>query len=207
MKNNNNKEWFEKNRKTYENAKANFLDFITEFIHQLEKIDPSVKGIDPKKAIFRINRDIRFSKDKSPYKSNMGASVSKGGKLASSAGYYFHIEPGKSFSGGGSYQPMPPQLQAIRQEIDYNFKTFKKIISDKNFKKYFGDIEEIEKLKTLPKGYTADNPAIEYLKHKSFIVSKNYTDKEITSPSFIKELLQSCKTMYPLLSFLNKAMG
>jgi uncharacterized protein (TIGR02453 family) len=203
---NNNKEWFEKNRKLYETAKSNFLAFTTEFLQQLGKIDPSVSGLDAKKTIFRIHRDIRFSKDKSPYKTNMGASVNKGGKLMTSAGYYLHIEPGKSFSAGGCYMPMPPQLQAIRQEIDYNFKAFKKIIDQKTFKNYFGDLEVVEKLKTLPKGYAADNPAIEYLKHKSFIVSKYFSDKEITGSDFMKELLASCKAMYPLVSFLNNAI-
>lgn len=206
LKNNNNKVWFEKNRKLYEVAKTNFLEFTAEFINGLEKTDPAVKGLDPRKTIFRINRDIRFSKDKSPYKTNMGCAVSKGGKLVSSAGYYFHVEPGASFSAGGSYMPMPPQLQAIRQEIDYNFQSFKKIISHKSFQKYFPELDEIEKLKTVPKGYNAGNPAIEYLKHKSFIVSKQYTDKEITAPGFLKDLLASCKAMYPFILFLNNAM-
>lgn len=207
LKANNNREWFEANRKTYEAAKANFLEFTTAFIAGLQKIDPSLSGIDPKKTIFRINRDIRFSKDKSPYKINMGTSIRSGGKLSQSAGYYFHIQPGDSFAGGGCYVPEPAQLAAIRQEIDYNFAAFHKIISNKAFKDQFGDLDVIEKLKTNPKGYDADNPAIEYLKHKSFIFTRSYSDKEITSPEFLKELLKGCKILYPFIVFLNKTLA
>ncbi|MBC8172693.1 MAG: DUF2461 domain-containing protein [Chitinophagales bacterium] len=207
LKANNNKEWFDINRKVYESAKKNFLDFTTEVIKKIEKFDKEIQGIDPKKTLFRINRDIRFSKDKSPYKTNMGASISKGGKLDMSAGYYFHLEPGGAFCAGGSYQPMPPQLTSIRQEIDYNFKEFKKIITSAAYKKYFNDLDVVEKLKTIPKGYSAENPAIEYLKHKSFIVSKTFTDKEVLSATFTDDITYSFKAVRPLISFLNNAMN
>ncbi|MBC8046420.1 MAG: DUF2461 domain-containing protein [Fimbriimonadaceae bacterium] len=206
LKSNNNKEWFDKNRKTYETAKANFLEFTTSLIKEVEKFDRELKGIEAKKTIFRINRDIRFSKDKSPYKVNLGTGFSKGGKLDNTAGYYFHLQPGESFCAGGCYMPMPPQLSAIRQEIDYNFPAFKKMLSAKEFKKYYSNLDTIEKLKTVPKGYSADNPALEYLKHKSFIVSKYYADKEITSEKFLSEITNAYKALHPMVNFLNKAI-
>ncbi len=204
---NNNKPWFDQNRQAYETAKGDFLEFTTELIRQIEGFDPEIAGIDPKKTIFRINRDIRFSKDKSPYKSNMGASINKGGKKIMTAGYYLHIEPGnKSFAAAGTYQPEPALLNAIRQEIDYNYTGFKKILQSAAFKKYFNGLDEIEKLKSAPKGYLPENPAVEYLKHKHFVVSKIYTDKEITAPGFMKELISCFKASNPLIQFLNNAI-
>lgn len=131
LKKNNHKDWFEKNRNHYEDAKNNFLAFVTEVIALVEKIDPSIVGLEAKKCVFRINRDVRFSKDKSPYKTNMGASISKGGKKIQCAGYYFHLEPNNTFIAGGLWMPPAEQLQKLRQEIDYNFDEFKKIITKK----------------------------------------------------------------------------
>lgn len=203
---NNNKTWFEQNRTAYEAAKSNFLEFNTGLIAGLQKIDSTLGALEPKKTIFRINRDVRFSKDKSPYKNNMGTAMSKDGKSMMTAGYYFHLQPGNnSFAAIGSYMPSPEILQRIRQEIDYNFDNFKKIISAASFKKYFNGFDEIEKLKTVPKGYTADNPALEYLKHKSFVVSKNFTDKEVLAADFLTNLLKCYKAAYPLVLFLHHA--
>jgi uncharacterized protein (TIGR02453 family) len=142
LKKNNNKEWFDKNRPEYEIAKNNFKEFISELILSIAKFDSSVKMLEPKNCIFRINRDIRFSNDKTPYKINMGASIGPGGKKSYDAGYYIHIQPGGSFLAGGVWQPPAPQLNAIRQEIDYNAAEFKKLVSNKDFKKYFGSLSE-----------------------------------------------------------------
>jgi len=205
---NNNKPWFDENRADYEAAKANFLEFTTGLIKQIETFDEGIKGIEPKKTLFRINRDIRFSKDKSPYKTNMGTSINKGGKKVMTAGYYFHLEPGnKSFAAAGCYQPEPDVLQSIRQEIDYNLGDFNKILKSAAFKKYFDGLDEIEKLKSAPKGYDPENPAVELLKHKHFIVSRNYKDKEILDPGFQKELVSCYKVSYPLIKFLNHAFS
>lgn len=207
LKSNNNKPWFDANRDKYASAKENFLQFTTELIAKISAFDAGVKDLDPKKTIFRINRDIRFSKDKSPYKSNMGASINHGGKKIMSAGYYLHIEPGnKSFAAAGSYQPDPEKLAAIRQEIDYNFSEFQKILKATSFKKYFDGLDEIEKLKTSPKGYSDENPAIDFLKHKHFIVSRNFTDKEVLSPEFLKNLVNCFKSADKFLQFLNRAL-
>jgi uncharacterized protein (TIGR02453 family) len=156
--------------------------------------------------MFRIYRDVRFSKDKRPYKNNLGASINIGGKKATNAGYYLHIEPGGSFLAGGIWMPPSDVLKKIRQEIDYNGKPFHKIIDNKDFKKQFGKPDEEYKLKTTPKGYDKDHPDIEYLRLTSFIVWHKYSDKIVSSKNFVKELGKATKLMRPFLDFLNTAM-
>jgi uncharacterized protein (TIGR02453 family) len=158
--------------------------------------------------MFRINRDVRFSKDKSPYKSNMGASINKGGKKSMTAGYYFHLQPGDSFTGGGLYMAMPDQLKNIRQEIDYSWKEFHKIISSKSFKNVYGDLYmgDDMKLTRPPKGYEADNPAIEYIKLKSWIGFHKLTDADLTSKELLKKTITSFEVLKPLLDFLNEGL-
>lgn len=208
LKKNNNKEWFEKNRSTYELAKKDFILFIENVINELKKKDATLQLLEAKNCTFRINRDIRFSKNKTPYKTNMGASLNKGGKKAITAGYYLHIEPGASFMACGIWMPMQEELKKIRQEIDYNLDEFQKIISSKKFIQEFGGLEKTKEylLSRPPKGYDTDNPAIEYLKFKSYIVSKKVSDKEITNKNFIKNIVTTFETAIPLIQFLNRAI-
>jgi uncharacterized protein (TIGR02453 family) len=206
LEKNNNKPWFELNRKSYETAKTNLQDMVAELIPAIAKFDEPIGNLAVKDCTFRINRDVRFSKNKSPYKTNMAAYFSRGGKKASVAGYYFHCEPGKSYAAGGFYSPMPPELAKIRQEIDYSFDDWKKIIQDKIFKKYFpGGIDGIELLVRPPKGYDENNPAIEYLKMKHFIVTKPLPDSALQSKTLVKELTKIFETMKPMIDFLNRA--
>lgn len=159
--------------------------------------------------MFRINRDVRFAKDKSPYKSNFGASINKGGRKAmNSAGYYFHLEPGNSFLGGGLYQPMPDELKKVRQEIDYNFADFKKIVGSGKFKSVYKDLDRSKEfvLSRVPKGYEADNPAAEYLKLKSYIAMIPVSDKELISGELIKKTIDAFAALMPLLIFLNNSV-
>ena len=132
LKKNNNKPWFDAHRKEYEAAKIDFATFIQAVIDKHSKSDPTIKSTVAKDCMFRINRDVRFSKDKSPYKTNMGAYINRGGKKSVFAGYYFHCEPGQCFVGGGLWMPMPPELNKVRQEIDYNLDAFIKIMTSKN---------------------------------------------------------------------------
>jgi uncharacterized protein (TIGR02453 family) len=208
LKKNNNKPWFDANRKAYEAAKADFASFIQTVIDKYGKKDVSIAHLQAKECIFRINRDVRFSKDKSPYKTNMGASINSGGKKAISAGYYFHLEPGGAFTGGGLYMAMPDQLKNIRQEIDYNWKPFQKIISNQKFKTIYGDLYKGDdmKLSRPPKGYEADNPAIEYIKLKSWIGFHKLGDADLTSKDLLKKTLTSFETLKPLLDFLNNGL-
>ncbi len=204
---NNNREWFDANRDRYTTAKEDFEVVVTDIIKGLAKTDPDFSELKAKDCIFRIFRDVRFGKDKTPYKPNFGAAFSKSGRKGSGAGFYLHIEPGgKCFIGGGLWQPEPDALKKIRQEIDYNFEDFKKIIDDKKFKKLFPEIEG-EKLKKLPAGYTEDNPAIAYLKYKSFVVGhKGLSDTDLTAKNMVKDVVSVFDTMKPFINFLNRGI-
>lgn len=208
LKNNNNREWFLANKKTYESAKQDFLVFIQMVIDELGKTDASIAGLVAKDCMFRINRDIRFSKDKSPYKSNFGASINKGGRKSMGAGYYFHCEPESAFMGGGVYQPPADIMQKIRQEIDYCFTDWNKIITDPNFKKEYGTIAKDKAyiLSRPPKGYDSSNPAIDYLKHTSWIAIKELNSKEITSKNLLTNTIKTYQALTPLIDFLNRGL-
>ena len=205
LKKNNTKEWFDKNRKDYELLSNDWIGFVKELIDRSVAFDSNLKGLEAKACIFRINRDVRFSADKSPYKTNFGASINKGGKKSDTAGYYIHIEPGNSFLAGGVYDPTPERLAAIRQEIDYNFPAFKKIISSKAYSKYFDGLSGGDKLSRPPKGYEADNPAIEYLKLKHLIMFHPIEAKVVTGKDLGKYALDGFKAMKPMVDFLNQA--
>jgi len=207
LKTNNNKPWFDANRKKYEEAKTDFISFVDNLLAAIAKFDPAISSLKAKGCIFRINRDVRFSKDKSPYKTNMGAYMNPGGKKVNTPGYYFHCEPGQAFAAGGLYGPEPAVLAKVRQEIDYSFDDWKKIVNDKGFKKYFPKVDGIETLSRPPKGYTDDNPAIEFLKMKSFIVSRPLTDVQLTDKSLIKEVAKTFEAMKPMIDFLNNGMS
>ena len=209
LKKNNNKPWFDANRKQYEAAKTDFAAFIQQVIDALGKKDASIAHLTAKDCLFRINRDVRFSKDKSPYKTNMGAFINAGGKKSNLAGYYFHCEPGACFAGGGMYMPMPPELSKIRQEIDYNLADFKKIIGSKKFKTVYGDLDRDAEytLSRVPKGYEPTNPAGDYLKLKSYVATYKVPDASLTSKTLVKEVVAAFEALQPLILFLNEAVG
>jgi len=207
LKKNNNKPWFDAHRDAYTEAKGEVETFLEGLIHAYGKTDESISALTPKECMFRINRDVRFSKDKSPYKLNFGASITSGGKKSPLAGYYLHIEPGKSFVGGGIWMPMPADLAKIRQEIDYNLDEFKSIVNASAFKRQFGKLytgEDIS-LQRVPKGYDADNPAAEYLKLKSYLAMKMLTDEEVASSSLQKNCIAAFKALKPMLDFVNRS--
>ena len=207
LQNNNNKPWFDENRKIYEAAKENIQNLTGKLIPAIAEFDDAIGSLQIKDCIFRINRDVRFSKNKTPYKTNMAISFSRGGKKANVAGYYLNCEPGKSYAAGGFYSPLPIELGKIRQEIDYNFDEWEKLMQAKEFKKYFPEgIDGIESLIRPPKGYTEDNPAITYLKMKHFIVSKPFTDEEIQSKTLVKDVAKVFEAIKPLLDFLNRSV-
>lgn len=209
LKKNNNKPWFDSHRDEYDNAKQDYANFIQNVIDRHSKTDPSIGSLTAKECMFRINRDIRFSKDKTPYKTNFGASINRGGKKSIFAGYYFHCQPGgESFVGGGLWVPMPPELKKVRQEVDYCFDEFKKIIGSKKFKKIYGDLYKGEdaSLSKVPQGFEKDNPAADYIKLKSFISMKSLTDKDILSKDLIKQTTEAFETLHPLLEFINRSI-
>lgn len=208
LKKNNKKEWFGANRKRFEDAKLDFENLTGEIIKKLGRIDESIAHLQPKECTFRQNRDVRFSKDKSPYKINMGMYLSKGGKKGFQPGYYFHLEPGKSMLAGGLWMPMAPELKKVRQEIDYNWKDFQKIIQNRKFKTLFGDLERNTEyvLSRPPKGYDAENPSIEYLKFKSWIAATKVEDPLLGSKDLVKKVIGYFETVKPLVDFLNQAV-
>ena len=203
---NNNREWFLANKVKYEAAKNNFLAFVETTLNEIRKFDNNLNELTAKQCVFRINRDVRFSKNKDPYKNNFGASFSKGAKKINAAGYYFHLEPGNSFIGGGLWMPEAPDLQKIRQEIDYCFKEFSGIINNKKFANTFGSLSEEAKLTRPPKGYDIDNPAIEFLKLKNFTAIVPIKDTEILDKGIIKKSTDIFKTLSPLVHFLNRSI-
>jgi len=205
---NNNKEWFDANRNKYEGAREDHIQSVQNIIDALSKTDATLASIDAKKCMFRINRDIRFSKDKSPYKTNLGASMDKEGKKSGKAGYYFHLEPGKSFLGGGLWQPDPDKLKKVRQEIDYCFDEFKKIVSLKKFKTLYGDLYTGDgiQLSKVPQGFEKDNPASEYLKFKSWLVITDIKDADLTSKDLVSKTVAAFGIMQPFVKFLNRPL-
>lgn len=202
---NNQKEWFDANKKEYETLRKEWLQFVGESITTVGAFEPNILSLEPKQCIFRINRDVRFSADKSPYKTNFGMSLNPAGKKATFCGYYLHVEPGNIFVAGGSYMPPAEDLAKIRQEIDYNVDEFKAIVAATNFKKLFGAISG-EKLVRPPKGYDAENPAVEFLKYKSFIAQRNLTETELVDTKFMKTFIQTTQAAKPLVDFLNEAV-
>jgi uncharacterized protein (TIGR02453 family) len=206
LQKNNNRPWFETHRKQYELAKEDFILLTEKLIEAIAVFDKPIALLKAKECTFRINRDVRFSKDKSPYKNNIACYFNRNGKKGNGAGYYLHIEPGKSFAAGGIWMPEPKDLIKIRQEIDYSFNDWKKIISNASFKKTFTEGIKGEALVRPPKGYDEDNPAIQYLRQKSFIVSKPFTDAEVQSKTFVKDVANTFKAMKPLVDFVNAAV-
>lgn len=208
LKQNNNRDWFLENKPRYEEVKKDFEVFIDALIAEISRFDSSIGHHTGKECIFRIYRDVRFSKDKSPYKTHLGAhitSAAKKSEIHSRAGYYIHVGPGESMLAGGAYLPQGLWIKAIRKEIDYNANDLKKIINGAPFKKYFGEIEG-EKLKKAPKGYEPDHPEIELLKFKSFLATNKISDKEATTKEFLKHSAEVFKALFPFDQFLNQAL-
>ncbi len=208
LKQNNNRDWFLANKPRFDEIKSEFEAFIDSLISSISKFDNSISHHSAKNCIFRIYRDVRFSKDKSPYKTHLGAHISAAAKksdIHSKAGYYIHIEPEGSMLAGGAYLPQGPWIKAIRQEIHYNASDLKKILNNEKFKKYFGELEG-EKLKRAPKGYEPDHPEIELLRFKSFLAVNKCADKIVMGNKFLGHCSDVFKTLHPFDQFLNRSM-
>ncbi|NCX95532.1 MAG: DUF2461 domain-containing protein [Chitinophagia bacterium] len=204
---NNHKTWFDANKERYTKAKDNIEQIVSQLLVEMAAYEPALANVTAKDCIMRIFKDVRFAKDKTPYKTNFGAAFSKGGKNFTGAGYYLHLEPnGKSFLGGGVWMPQPDVLKKVRQEIDYNYEEFLGIINNPAFKATYPTIDG-EKLKKPPKEYTPDNPAIEYLKLKSFTTFHSIkNDNVLMEQGAVKWIAQTFETMQPFIRFLNRAV-
>lgn len=207
LKLNNNRDWFQENKKLYEAAKNEMEGFVKEMITTVSALDPSVQTPAMKDCMFRIYRDVRFGADKSPYKTNMGAFIAKGGRKSTFPGYYFHFEPGECMLAGGVYQPEPDTLKLLRNEVYFRSAELKAIIEKPSFKKHFDQLGDFDKMKKAPKDFPADFPDIDLLKYRSYIVSGNISDKIVTSDNYKKHIMEMLAEMQPFMGFLNRAIS
>lgn len=201
LEKNNNREWFNENKTLYQEAQQDVISFVEKLMEEMADFDEEMGKLEAKKSVFRIYRDTRFSKDKTPYKTNFGAGLGmgKGNKIS---GYYLHIEPGKSFLAGGVYNPEPSVLKTIRQEISAFGDEFKAILEQDEFRNYFRGLSVEDKLKKVPQGFEKDDKMAEYLKLKHFIVTHPISDEQLLSENAVKEFTKIFKAMKPLNDFL-----
>ena len=201
LEKNNNRDWFNENKTLYQEAQQDVISFVEKLMEEMADFDEEIGKLEAKKSVFRIYRDTRFSKDKTPYKTNFGAGLGmgKGNKIS---GYYLHIEPGKSFLAGGVYKPEPSVLKTIRQEISAFGDEFKAILEQDEFRNYFRGLSVEDKLKKVPQGFEKDDKMAEYLKLKHFIVTHPISDEQLLSENAVKEFTKIFKAMKPLNDFL-----
>ncbi|PKB17554.1 DUF2461 domain-containing protein [Flavobacterium sp. 5] len=208
LKANNNRDWFLENKKRYEIVKKDYHQLIAALLEALKPLDPSLEMLEVKDCTFRINRDVRFAKDKSPYKTNLGIWISAGAKHTEASGYYLHIENGTCFVGGGLYCPQPDQLQKIRKEIHFFYDDLLEIINDKGFKSIYENLnrDENSTLKNPPKGYDKEDPAVEFLKLKSFTATQKFDSKLVTQKDFVPMIVEKMIALKPFNNFIDRAL-
>jgi uncharacterized protein (TIGR02453 family) len=205
LKQNNNREWFNENKATYQHVKEEYEKLVAKIIGDISQFDSDIGLLRPPECVFRIYRDVRFSKNKDPYKTHLGSYYSKGGRKGKYGGYYVHIEPGASFAGGGIWHPEREVLKAIRYEIYNDPQAFVDLLEAPDIKKHFDGLMD-DKLQRPPKDFPADFEYIDLLKYKSFTLSKSLSDESIASGDFYPELLAAFGAMKPLVGFLNHAV-
>jgi uncharacterized protein (TIGR02453 family) len=205
LRENNNRDWFKANKQYYEEARSEFISMIENLIPALAATSPLIGNLAVKDTVFRIYRDVRFSKDKSPYKIAFGAYMAPGGRKSMLPGHYFHIEPDNSFLAGGSHNPAGDRLKSIRSEIYYNSSEFNSIINASSFKKLFGELSG-DKLVRPPIGFPKDFDDIELLKFKEYIVLHKIKDSVVTRPDFLNISVDIFEKMNPFIAFLNRAL-
>ena len=203
IKENNNREWFSENKERYQRQHAIVVEFADELINKMQTVD-SIETPSGKKSIFRIYKDVRFSKDKAPYKINIGGSLTRATKYLR-GGYYFHIETGNCFVGGGFWAPNPDDLKHIREQIAADPKPLREILSSKEFVTHFGELQG-EKLKSAPKGFDKNHPAIDLLNFKQFLLIKSYTDEEVMSNNYLESLFDTFKAMRPFFDYMSEIL-
>ena len=208
LKANNNRDWFLDNKKQYEVFKKDYQQLVADFLDAMKPLDPTLEMLEVKNCTFRINRDIRFSKDKSPYKDHVGIWMSSGAKGMNRSGYYVHIARAGSFIAGGFYCPEAEDLKKVRKEIAFFHEDLEEIMNNKSFQKEFGDFDRNENnlLKNPPRGYEKDHPAIEFLKLKSFETSQKFNIEEVLKKDFVSKMTQKRIVLKPLNDFINRAL-
>jgi len=202
---NNTREWFNLNRERYEDSRKKFLIFAEQLILEIRKFDDEIPALNPKDCVFRIFRDVRFSNDKRPFKTNFGCFIARGGRKLGFAGYYFHMQPGECFLSGGVYMPPPEHLHAIRQEIYYHPRDFIDIIENSPFKSTF-TLDYSDKLKKAPKGYPKDWEHLELIKNRSYAVGHPVKEDELLAADFLNRAVGIFKIIHPFNRYLNRAI-
>ena len=200
---NNDRDWFNADKDTYLKAHENIIAFADALLAEMNKHD-RIETESGKKSLFRIYRDVRFSKDKTPYSTHWSGGFQRATKKLR-GGYYFRIEPGNSFLAGGFWGPEPDDLKRIRQDIDLNYKEWKKLLANKTLTSTFGGIMG-EQVNSAPRGYTKDHPAINLLRYKQFILKYEFKDKEVCSPDFVKKASDIYKKMRPFLDYMSEVL-
>lgn len=199
LRENNNRPWFNENKGRYQAANEQIKAFGNELLNQMSHID-NIEAI----KLFRIYRDVRFSKNKSPYKVSFSGSLKRATKWLR-GGYYFHIEPGASVVAGGFWNPNSPDLKRIREDIAADDKPLREIINDATFKATFGSLYG-EGVKTAPKGYSKDHPAIDLIRMKQFLVKRDFTDEQVLGPNFMKEIVRTFQNMHPFFTYMSEVL-
>lgn len=202
---NNTREWFDQNRDRYDVTRKKFLAVAELLIHEIRQFDDEIPALNPKDCVFRIFRDVRFSNDKRPFKSNYGCFIARGGRKSGFAGYYLHIQPGECFLSGGIYMPPPEHLKYIRQEIFYHPQNYIELIENKEFKSIF-TLDYSDKLKTAPKGYPKDWEYLELIKNRNYAFGHRVVEAELFDSDFLKNAIELFKIIFPLNRYLNKAV-
>ena len=203
---NNNRDWFLEHKKRYDKFKSDYQSLVAAFLSELKPLDASLEFLEVKNCTFRINRDIRFSKDKTPYKNHLGIWMSSGVKGSNRAGYYIHIGKNESFIAGGFYSPEADDLKKVRKEIAFFYEDLEEIVSEKSFQKIYGSLDTSNTLKNAPKDYEKDHPAIEFLKLKSFTATQKFDYNEATKDDFVKKTVAKLILLKPLNDFINRAL-
>ncbi|MDR2913600.1 MAG: DUF2461 domain-containing protein [Tannerella sp.] len=207
LRENNNREWFKANKERYDALHKEYVGIVQQLIDRIATFDPEIAGLDAKSCVYRIYRDIRFSNDKTPYKTHFGAYMTGfGGRTSPYGGYYLHLEPGNSLVSGGVWCPDPKMLKKLRQDIYDNIEEFTGILDNKKFKDVYGGLEG-EMLKRMPDGFPKDCPYDYILKHKYFVVSSNKPEKFFYTEGWLDEVVEEFRVLYPFNKFLNYTIG
>jgi len=207
LKANNNREWFKANKYRYDELHTQHIAVVQELINRVSVFDPEISRLDAKSCIYRIYRDLRFSTDKTPYKTHFGAYMTGlGGRTSPYAGYYLHLEPGNSLVSGGVWCPDPQMLKKLRQDIYDNMDEFVQILENKDFKRVYGALEG-ETTKRIPEGFPKDCPHEEILRHKYYIVSSPKKDEFFEKANWMDEVANDFRILYPFNKFMNYTIG
>ncbi|GAB5407682.1 MAG: DUF2461 domain-containing protein [Balneolaceae bacterium] len=203
LKGNNNRDWFTENKPVYQVAHANLAEFMEGLIVEMKKID-NIENESGKKTLFRIYRDVRFSQNKSPYKTHFGASLTRATRWLR-GGYYLHFEPGSTFIACGFWQPNKDDLKLIRDELAHDAKPLRAILEDSNFKKVFPELKG-ETVKTAPRGFDKEHPNIDLIRHKSFYFEHSYTDEEVLSEDFVFDVTKTFLAVRPFFDYMSEVL-